>query len=83
MHIQLFLEQASLPDLEILIAGHHGSASSTGIPLLMATTPEVIIVSSGTNAGYNHPSPEFLRRVEDFGCTVLRTDELGTIMIRR
>ena len=80
---QLLLEQASLPDLEILIAGHHGSASSTGIPLLMATTPEVIIVSSGTNAGYNHPSPEFLRRVEDFGCTVLRTDELGTIMIRR
>lgn len=80
---QLLLEQRSFPDLEILIAGHHGSGDATGLPLLSATTPEVVIVSSGSNSGYDHPDPEFLRRVESFGCTVLRTDEMGTIIIRR
>lgn len=47
-------------DVDVLKAGHHGSESSTGPDLLKASSPKVVVVSSGrkdedTNRGYKHP----------------------------
>lgn len=58
-----------LPDIEILVAGHHGSKSSTGLELLMALRPEAVAVSVGQNA-YGHPSPEMLDRAVRAGCRI-------------
>lgn len=79
----LLLRRTDLPDLEVLIAGHHGSASSTGQALLEKTTPDIVIVSVGKNNYYGHPSDELLTRLAQFGCTVFRTDENGTVIYRR
>ena len=71
----------TLPDIELLVAGHHGAKSSTGTDLLDALRPEVIAVSVGANS-YGHPAPEMLERAAQAGCQVFRTDEAGTLMFR-
>ena len=75
---QTLLASYSLPDLEILVAGHHGSASSTSEELLETLRPETVCVSVGSNA-YGHPAEETLRRLARWGCAVLRTDRRGDI----
>lgn len=71
-----------LPDLEILVAGHHGSRTSTSWELLNATHPEIVIISVGEDNSYGHPSWETLERLALFGCGVYRTDIEGTIIFR-
>ena len=75
------VKYGNLPDIELLVAGHHGSASSTSAELLTAVAPEYAVISVGYNT-YGHPAPETLDRLERAGCTVWRTDLRGTITIR-
>lgn len=76
------MEQIDLPDLEILVAGHHGSKTSTSLELLNKTRPEVVIISVGADNRYGHPTWETLERLDLFGCTIYRTDLKGTITLR-
>ena len=76
------LAQYDLPDLEVLVAGHHGSKYSTNARLLRQTTPELVLISVGENS-YGHPSQEVLDRIAAIGAAVLRTDENGDITITR
>ncbi|MBQ7566753.1 MAG: DNA internalization-related competence protein ComEC/Rec2 [Oscillospiraceae bacterium] len=71
----------AIPDLEILIAGHHGSGSSTGEELLDRLRPEVVVISVGDNA-YGHPAPETIERITRFGATAYRTDQNGNLTVR-
>ena len=77
------LEKLEVPKLEVLVAGHHGSKNSTGQALLDATRPQVVVISVGENNGYGHPAEEMLQRLEALGCIILRTDQNGSIIIRR
>ena len=79
---RILLKTAEVPELEILVAGHHGSKHSTCEELLAATTPEIVAISVGENH-YGHPAPELLERLKTFGCTVYRTDIHGNIIFRR
>ncbi|MBQ1281218.1 MAG: DNA internalization-related competence protein ComEC/Rec2, partial [Oscillospiraceae bacterium] len=76
------LASHTLPDLELLIAGHHGSSSSTGALLLRQTTPETVVISVGKNS-YGHPTAEVLERILNAGAQVFRTDLHGTVTVRR
>lgn len=76
------MAHTDLPDLEILVAGHHGSRTSTSWELLNETRPEIVIISVGANNSYGHPTEETLTRIELFGSAVYRTDLLGTIIFR-
>lgn len=67
-----------LPDLEGMMAGHHGSKYATSQALLEALTPETVCVSVGSNR-YGHPAEETLLRLARQGCAVCRTDLHGTI----
>lgn len=62
-------------------AGHHGSNSSSGMPMLQAVQPQIVIVSAGVDNRFGHPAPEMLERATAVGAMVLRTDELGTIRV--
>lgn len=77
------LRNAQIPDVDILIAGHHGSRNSTCEELLSAVAPEIVCISVGRDNSYGHPAPELLQRLDRFGCQVYRTDHLGTYTIRR
>ena len=69
-----------LPDIEVLLVGHHGSRYSTSEELLETVTPEVGVVSVGSNS-YGHPTRDALLRLTDAGVTVYRTDLQGNIYI--
>ncbi len=77
------LRNTVLSDVDVLIAGHHGAAGSTCEELLNAVTPEIVCISAGADNPYGHPSPELLRRLADHACAIYRTDQQGTIIIRR
>jgi competence protein ComEC len=71
----------AFPDIELLIAGHHGSKYSTSAELLETVTPEAAIISVGYNQ-YGHPAAETLHRLASWGAVVYRTDELGNVTIK-
>ena len=70
-----------LPDVEVLLAGHHGSKGSTSQELLEAVTPEVGIISVGQNR-FGHPTQEAMDRMAGAGMALRRTDEEGNILIQ-
>lgn len=69
-----------LPDLELFVAGHHGSKYATGRALLTELTPETVLISVGYNS-YGHPAPETLDRLAEAGAAVYRTDQLGDLTV--
>ena len=70
--------------MAILVAGGAGYIGShTCVELLQAVQPEIVCISAGAENPYGHPAPELLERLSDYGCTVFRTDQQGTITIRR
>ena len=77
------IEKYDLPQADILIAGHHGSKNSTSRELLQAIRPETVIISAGKNNIYGHPAREALERLAEFNCTVYRTDQQGSVLVRR
>ena len=78
----ILVRESNIPELDVLIIGHHGSSGSTGEALLEATRPKVAVISVGAGNPYRHPSAATLQRLEKFGCEVRRTDLEGTIIIR-
>lgn len=79
---QQLLAHAALPDLEVLVAGHHGSKSSTSDQLLAHTAPDYAFLSVGEHNSYGHPAQETLERLAAAGCRIYRTDLQGTITLR-
>jgi competence protein ComEC len=77
------LRNADIPDVDVLIAGHHGSKNATCEELLTGVRPEIVCISAGRDNLFGHPAPELLQRLQSYGCTVYRTDLHGTITIRR
>ncbi len=77
----LLIASHRLPDIEVLMAGHHGSRYATGGDLLAEVKPELVVVSCGIGNSYGHPHDEALRRIIDAGASVCRTDLQGTIHI--
>jgi competence protein ComEC len=71
-----------IPDIELLVVGHHGSRYSTSDEFLRAVTPETAIISVGRNS-YGHPTQETLDRLAKRGITTYRTDASGNVTIPR
>ena len=78
---KLLVETYDLPDIEVLMVGHHGSKYSTTEELLEAVTPETGIISVGEN-NFGHPTAEAMDRMAWQGMTLYRTDLQGNIMIQ-
>ena len=80
---RMLLRRSALQDVDILVAGHHGAADSASEELLNAVRPETVLISVAQDNIYGHPAASLLQRLESFGCAVFRTDQNGTIIIRR
>lgn len=78
---QHLMDTAALPDVDLLIAGHHGSKYSTSEALLRQTAPELVAISVGKNS-YGHPAQETLQRIAAWGARCCRTDQQGTIRLK-
>ena len=77
---EVLLSTYDLPDIELLLVGHHGSRYSTSSAFLRAVTPEVGVISVGSNS-YGHPTDAALWRLGEENVAVYRTDLQGNIHI--
>ena len=76
------VEAVALPDVEVLVAGHHGSDTSNTWELLEAVRPDLTLISVGQNNKYGHPDWDALVRIDEIGAKIYRTDLYGTIEVQ-
>lgn len=69
-----------LSDVDVYVVGHHGSASSSSDTLLNTITPECAFISVGPNQ-YGHPREETLKKFDERGIKVFRTDQQGEVTL--
>ncbi len=68
-----------LSGTDILKLGHHGSKTSSGVPLLRETRPEIAIISRGKDNKYGHPHKEVIERLGIYDIPYLDTSTEGSI----
>lgn len=78
----VLLREHVIPQVDLLVAGHHGSAGSTTSALLEAASPQIALISVGEDNRYGHPSDKVIGRLQEAGCEIYRTDIHGTIIFR-
>lgn len=78
---KLLLKYYPIPDLDVLLVGHHGSKNSTCTEFLEVLRPELAIISVGHNS-YGHPAEETLARLTAAGTQTYRTDLSGPVTVR-
>ena len=69
-------------EAEFLKVPHHGSKTSSSPEFLSLVRPKFGIFSLSARNSYNFAPRQILRRYRNFGCKVLRTDELGAIQLK-
>jgi competence protein ComEC len=65
----------------ILLSPHHGSSSSSTEIFLDKIMPKSVIISCGRNNRYKFPHPDVLKRYNDMGIHIFRTDRDGAVFI--
>lgn len=76
----ILLSSGLLPDVDVLVVGHHGSKTASGALFLRAIQAETAIVSVGDNS-YGLPALEVMDILEVYCAQVHRTDEEGSVTI--
>lgn len=76
------LAHTDLPDLDVLVVGHHGSKGTATLELLTQTHPEVALISVSQDNPYGHPAEDVLERLHLFDCKIMTTAQNGTLVIR-
>lgn len=74
-------EQLDLPDVDVVVVGHHGSKTSTSWKLLTQTQPSLAAISVGADNHYGHPHPSVLERLENHRVPIHRTDQDGALVV--
>lgn len=77
----MLVKYFTIPNIELLVVGHHGAKNSTGMKLLGWARPELGVISVGEDNTYGHPHQETLERLRRSGVEVHRTDQEGTVTV--
>ena len=72
------VERFDLPDIEVLVVGHHGSRYSSTDAFLQQVRPETAIISVGDNS-YGHPTQEAMDRLMAGRTSFVIAHRLSTI----
>ena len=67
-------------DCDVLVPGHHGSATATSWEFLKETVPEYAVISCGEENQYGHPDKDTMDKLQDMDIEVFRTDKQGTVI---
>ncbi len=65
--------------VDVMIAPHHGSKTSSSVAFLHQLQPRVVIVTSGYRNRYGHPHATVMDRYRNIGARVYNTAQHGTI----
>lgn len=66
---------------DVIKVGHHGSKTSSSKFFINRVMPRYAVFEVGEDNSYGHPYSEIIERYENIGAEILRTDELGTIVL--
>ncbi|HEX4351508.1 MAG TPA: DNA internalization-related competence protein ComEC/Rec2 [Polyangiales bacterium] len=66
---------------DVLKVPHHGSRTSSGLPLLAAVAPSLAIISAGAVNPFGHPHPEALARLRQYAKRVIDLGERGGTIV--
>lgn len=66
---------------KLLIAGHHGSRTSSTPAFLDAVRPTAVIFAAGYRNRFGHPHPEVVERYRALGSDLYRTDADGAVLV--
>jgi len=75
----ILVQNALLPQVDVLKVGHHGSATSSSLDFLERIQPKWSVVSAGAGNSYGHPASSVLENLSAVGSVIFRTDQLGSI----
>ncbi len=75
------LQAGILTEVEWLKVGHHGSKNAGSSAFLRQIRPLAATVSCGRGNVYGHPHADALRRLEEAGVRVYRTDRQGAVTV--
>ena len=72
-------------DPDILKVPHHGSAYSSSEEFLKEISKEgsIAVISVSRRNTYGHPAPSTLKRLQDAGFTIFRTDRNGAVIMEQ
>ena len=73
------LESAQLTPVSVLLAGHHGSRTSSIPEFVAATQPQWVVFTQGYRNRYGHPHPQVVARFREINASILRSDSGGLI----
>jgi len=65
----------------VLVAPHHGSGMSSTAMFLEKVKPEVVIISAGWKNSFSFPDQKVLKRYNEIGPRIFRTDKNGALAI--
>ncbi len=65
----------------LLRVGHHGSDTSSTEAFLNRVKPNYSVISVGKDNKYGHPDNKVIKRLENIGSEIFRTDQDGNIKI--
>ena len=66
----------------VLLAPHHGSATSSTLPFLQAVKPQLALFQVGYRNRFHHPRPDVVDRYGRLGIERLRSDESGAVTLQ-
>lgn len=69
-----------LPQIDIVVAGHHGGKGSSSAEMIAAMQPKYAVFSAGYRNQFKHPRSDTLARYAAAGAENLRTDESGALV---
>jgi len=67
---------------DVLVAPHHGSASSSSLAFLAAVQPQQIWVSAGFNNRFHHPAQRVVHRYQRLGIEIKNTAIHGALQLK-
>lgn len=76
---KLLLENYQLPPVDLLIAPHHGSKTSSGRDFIKQLLPAHVVFSAGYRHHFGHPHPDVVERYTHFGSKLWSTAENGAV----
>ena len=76
---RLITSQFDKLDVDVLIAPHHGSKSSSTQAFIQATSPDYVVFATGYRNPYGFPDEKVVSRYKEFGSYLVNTATQGMI----
>jgi competence protein ComEC len=78
---ELLLAAGAALSADVVVAGHHGSKTSSTSPFVAAIRPQAVVFAVGYRNRFGHPHPDVVERYREQGSALYRTDSDGAVTI--